>query len=264
MLALPGGGIILTTDSPDPRDDTMTASRRWLVRSLVALAALTFVGTAGAHYLFVAITEEDGKAVGNVYFEEGPWARDGGYLDPFIKDGKSWARTVDEPKPKPVEMKEVKEDKKRWLAGPLSVKAPRAFESTGTFGTYTYGKTEVLLHYYAKFIEVKAHEDLHELARAEHLKLDIVPHDEGDKLELTLLWKGEPAPDCRFYIRGPKKLVKNTKTDEKGRVTVKTSNPGRYIFRAYVELDEAGKHDGKPYELIRHHSSLVMDLPLEK
>ena len=57
-----------------------------------------------------------------------------------------------------------------------------------------------------------------ELARAEHMDLDIVPHDEGNEMELTVLWKGKPVADRLVYVRGPQRFRQNLRTDRAGTV----------------------------------------------
>lgn len=237
------------------------------LKSITAPLALLvcLVSSASAHYLWVAVdakTGEHGQA--NVYFEESPAPGDGFYLDPFVAEGKTWIRTVEEPQPKLVTTKEATRPKKRWLSGALPSGSPRSVESYGKFGVYRYGKTDVLLHYYARYLDVTAHEDLHELSRASHMRLDIVAHDFSDKMRLKVYWGEETVPDRTVYIRGPKGFRKTMKTDENGSVTFKIEGEGRYLFRTNIELDEAGKDGDKDYSLIRHHATLTMNLPLEK
>jgi hypothetical protein len=185
-------------------------------------------------------------------------------LDPFVKAGKTWIRTVESPKATALEVKEINESKKRWLQAQLTSKAPRSIDSYGKFGVYRYGQTDVLLHYYARNLNVTAHEDLHELARSEQLDLDIVPHDHGKTMQLTVLWKAKAAAGRMMYIRGPKGFRKNIKTDEKGRVEFEIENPGRFLFRTFVEDHTPGKDDGKDYAFVRHNGTMVMTLPLVK
>lgn len=233
---------------------------------LALLTAMTvLVSSASGHYLWVTVNDKAGdKGTVNVYFEHAAAPGDGEYLDRFAKNGKTWIRTIANPKPSLLPMKEAKQAKFRWLAAPLTEGSPRSIDSYCKFGVYRYGKTDVLLHYYARNIQVDSHDDLHELCRAEQLDLDIVPHDNGDKMELTVLWKGKPAVDCIVYVRGPKNFVENPKTDKKGRIQFTIKDPGKYVFRTNVEAKTAGKDDGKEYSLIRHHATMLMTLPMTK
>ena len=219
-----------------------------------------------AHYLWVTIDQEQGEnGTALIYFEGGPFPGDGSYLDRFFKTGKSW---LSRPAEKSTALKNVdvkqEEKNRRWVSAKLDGDAPRSVESYFKFGVYQYGKTFVLLHYYAKNLEVSTHEDLHDLARSKNLALDIVPHDKADQVELTVLWKGKPAKGRTVKLRGPNKFQANVKTDENGMVRFKPEKAGRYTFLSSVEEEVAGEDDGEKYQLIRHQSTLVMKLPLEK
>ena len=145
---------------------------------------------------------------GHVYFEESPRAGDGFYLDPFIERGTTWIRTMEAAKPAKLPVAETKpEPKKRWLSCELPAGGPRSVDSYGKWGVYRYGQTDVLLHYYARYIDVSDHDDLHELSRAAQMALDIVPHDTDGGMELTVLWQGKPAAGRDVDVRGPQGLA---------------------------------------------------------
>lgn len=222
-----------------------------------------FASPAAAHYLWVTVDAKSGDyGTANVYFEGGPGAGDGQYLDRFIKNGKTWIRTLVASEPVELKVEDTKKDGKRWLSGPLTAAGPRSIDSYGKFGVYRYGETDVLLHYYARNIQVDDHDDLHELARAEQLLLDIVPHDEEDAMQLTVLWQGKPAAGATLSIRGPAGFKANLPTDAAGRVRFEAKEKGQYIFRTNVEEKKEGTDDGEAYQLIRHHGTLIMNLPL--
>ena len=226
---------------------------------------LCLISAASAHYLWVSVDAKSGEhGTTNVYFEEGPAAGDGQYLDPFVNDGKTWIRTVTRLEPELLPVKETTAPKKRWLSAPLPQGSPRSIDSYGKWGVYTYGKTEVLLHYYARMLDVETHDDLHELARAEQMNLDIVAHDRGNEVELTVLWHGKPAAKRPVYVRGPKSLRETLTTDDSGKVRIQAEAAGQYLFRTSVEEDKQGKEGEKPYDLIRHNGTLAITLPLKK
>ena len=235
---------------------------------LAFVLLLTFCAASSqAHYLWVTVEKTAaGPAAVKIYFEEGPGPGDGHYLDPIFMSNKTWVRTVEQPEPKTIAVEDIRvEDKnQRWLLATVTPAAPRSIDVYGKFGVYRYGKTDVLLHYYARTLDITAHDDLHELDRAEKTPLDIVPHDFGSQMTLTVRWHGEPASDRMIYIRGPKGFRKNMKTDENGQVEFKIEGQGRFTFRTNVEEDKQGQDGGKSYALIRHHATLVMRLPFEK
>jgi hypothetical protein len=239
--------------------------QRALTAAIALLGLLGLPGQAWAHYLWVAMNSQAGQhGSANIYFEESPSPGDGQFLDPIIETNKTWLRTVQDLKPQPLTAKETTGPKQRWLAASLPAAAPRSVDSYAKFGVYRYGQTDALLHYYARNLDVETHQDLHELARAEQLDLDIVPHDHLDEMELTVLWKGQPATGRTVHIRGPKGLQQNLKTDDKGQVRFTIQAPGAYTFRTSVELQTPGREGDRPYSLIRHHATMAMTLPLKQ
>ena len=121
----------------------------------------------------------------------------------------------------------------------------------------------MLLHYYARCLDLSSHEDLHELSTAKHMTLDIIPHDHGDDLDLQVVWQGKPAAGRTVYVVGPKGFRKNIKTDKSGRTSFKIEQAGSYSFRTNVEVDRAGKDGDDTYQQVRHHATLIMQLPLK-
>ena len=233
---------------------------------LTFIATITFTAPIEAHYLWVTIDKSEGEhGTAKIYFEGGPFPGDGSYLDRYFKNGTTWIQKPAE-KSKILETADVKvpEKKKRWISAKLPADNPRVVESYFKFGVYQYGKTFTLLHYYAKNLDISTHEDLHDVARSENLALDIVPHDHSGKVQLTVLWKGKPAKGRTVKLRGPAKFQVNVKTDENGQVEFTPKAAGRYTFLTNVEEELKGVDDGEDYELIRHQSTLVMTLPLEK
>jgi hypothetical protein len=238
-----------------------------LRHSFIAFLFIAFAGSysASAHYLWVTIdgaTTERGST--KIYFEESPAVGDGHYLDHFASSAKTWVRTVENIKPKELRTNDKRGPDTRWLEAEIPQAAPRGIECYGKFGVYQYGNTDVLLHYYARHLDVSTHEDLHELARAEQLDLDIVPHDDGSEMEITVLWRGKPAGHRLVYIRGPANYRENLKTDETGSARFRIRGPGLYTLRTSVEEAIAGRDEGNDYSLIRHNATLIIALPLEK
>jgi hypothetical protein len=229
------------------------------------LSLICSLPLASAHYLWVTIDDQNGKhGMANIYFEEAPSAGDGHYLDHFTGTSSTWFRSVEQIEPRLLATSDVRGEQTRWLAAKLPMGAPRSVDSYGKFGVYTYGKTKVLLHYYARNLDVRTHEDLHELGRAAHMDLDIVPHDCEEEFELTVLWRGKPAADRTVYIRGPRQFRKNINTDDRGRVRFTPADAGKYTFRTSVEEATPGREGDEDYALIRHNATMIMVLPLEE
>lgn len=235
----------------------------------VTFAAILVTGaglqsTATAHYLWIAIDKEGGEhGTAHIYFEEGPKPGDGKYLDPFVKDGTVWLRTVESPKPVVLKTKVTEKPGKRWLSATLSASGSRSIDMYGKWGVYRYGKTDVLLHYYTRHIEAASHDDLHELDRAKQMSLEMCPHEANGEMEIKVRWKGKSVAGRKVYIRGPKKFRKTIKTDKRGVAAFKLGEEGQYLFRTSVEEKEkSGTDGGKKYSMVRHNGTLVMKLPL--
>lgn len=225
--------------------------------------------SARAHYLWVVVDEgaTGDNQMANVYFEESPSPGDGHYMDHFLGTSDLWVRTLEDPAPKALKAVEIKKKDQRWMQLPFpkseSTNESRSVDAYGKFGVYEYGKTKVLLHYYARNFQASSHEAFHELGRAEQLNCDLVPHDKGQKIEVKLLWKGKPVADRMVFVRGPDKFRQNVKTNKRGRITITPKKKGKYTFRSSVEEPLPGEEKGESYELIRHNVTLLMQLPLE-
>jgi hypothetical protein len=231
--------------------------------ALSIFAVFLACSQATAHYLWIAVdSSRAGNQFANIFFEESPAPGDGHYLDHFLGTSDTWIRTLEDPNPKPVKAVEVKREADRWMQVTMRDFTEYSVDAYGKFGVYQYGKTNVLLHYYARNLKVTSHDAIHELGRAEQLQLDLVPHDVGAQIELTLLWKGEAVPDRMVFIRGPNGLRKNVTTNDRGRILLSPQDTGSYTFRSSVEEPTPGEEGGESYELVRHNITLMMHLPL--
>jgi len=239
----------------------MTVRLPALAVSVVAIIALA--PSAAAQYLWISVDQQNAdQRVANIYFEEAPAPGDGHYLDHFLGTSDVWLRTLRNPNPEPIRADEVKRGGNRWMRTEMPAADEYSIDAYGQFGVYQYGKKHVLLHYYARHLRVASHDAMHELGRAEQMDLDLVPHDSGDRLELTLRWNGEPVADRMVFIRGPKGFRKNIATDDRGTVVITPQVSGRYRFRSSVEFETPGREDGQAYQSVRHNVTLLMTLPL--
>lgn len=232
---------------------------RLFARGLAASICLGVVTTASAHYLWISVDREpQGKSGTNIHFEEAPRPGDGSYLDHFLGTSDVWIRTIEQPAPTPIRAEEVKQGDKRWMRVDVPSAEEYSVDAYGKFGVYEYGQTKVLLHYYARNLSVSSHDAMHELGRAEQMDLDLVPHDAGNRLELTLLWKGEPVADRMVFVHGPDGFRENIKTDANGRIELQRPSTGTLTLRSSVEFPTPGEDNGEAYERIRHNITLVL------
>ncbi|MCC9642466.1 DUF4198 domain-containing protein [Rhodopirellula sp. JC740] len=234
---------------------------RWKTCVIASLTCLGVAVQAHAHYLWISVKQgTDDTQVANIYFEESPHPGDGSYMDHFLGKSDVWVRTVSQPMPSAVAATEVKEGENRWMRSTMPRATEYSVDAYGKFGVYSYGKTKVLLHYYARNLSVESHDAMHELGHAEQMDFDLVPHEMGNTLEFTLLWQGKPVADRMIFIRGADGLRKNVSTDAKGRVELQRPASGNLTLRSSVEFDTPGEDDGEAYEKVRHNITLVMPL----
>jgi hypothetical protein len=237
----------------------MNTNKILKIMLVIAIHACVFAPSSHAHFLWVIIEDEEV----NIYFEESPEVGDGYYLDSF--NIKTWILTAEDITPQllPTEQQRVGE-KERWLSAKLTQPGPRAIESYGKYGVYRYGDSDVLLHYYARYLDVNKLKDLQRLASSEKMDLDMVPqYDDGD-LELKVLWKGKPVSGGTVHIRASNGFKRNLTADAEGIVRLNIKTGAQYNFRVSYTEDESGRDNNKAYSSIRHIATLVMDLPLKE
>lgn len=229
------------------------------------LAVATAASSSLAHYLWVTIDakkSDHGTAV--IAFEGGASPGDGRYLDPFVKRGKTWLRTLSGEGAQEIKIVDTKEGKKRWLSAELSEAGPRSVDSFGKWGVYTYGKLEVLLHYYARYLDVKTLDEAKQLGRARQMDLDIETFADGDAPAFRIVWKDKPVAGRDVDVRGPGGFRKKAKSDENGVVKFDAEKAGRYTLRTNVEeLQRSGTFEDKDFDIARHHATLILNLPLK-
>jgi len=219
---------------------------------------------ASAHYRWGVVTSGQKDTKLQVVFEERPRAGDGKYLDPFIKRGETWIRSRGDKEAKPMEMQQLKHDGKRWLQADVNGTTAAVAGSQGKWGVYRYGKTDVLLYYYAKWLRLGG-ESTSETVRARQHALDIVPDRQGKTVRLKVLWKGQPAAGQPLYLYGPGGFKQRAKTDDQGGVSFTPPSSGRYLARTYYDLPgESGEFEGKKYQKVRHNATLMLSLSVDR
>ena len=65
-------------------------------------------------------------------------------------------------------------------------------------------------------------------------------------------------------VRGPGGFNAKLTTDKEGRIHFEPKGKGRYTLRTSVEEKETGTDDGEEFQLIRHHATALVNLPVRK
>ncbi len=246
---------------------------------------------AFSHYLWTTIDHDSGElGITNLYFEDTPKPGIGEYLQPFVDGSQTWVRTLTPESRVPIQLVEVHDQGNKWLSATLSQSGPRTVETYSKWGVYRFPDTgiDTLLHYYAKHLDVHSSVDLQTLGTSKEFLLDIVPGGyvkpsrffnlnigiqrlsdfinrwTGPSVEIFVRWKGKPSGDTHVTIRGPTGPKIHVKTDSKGYARFQAPETGLYTFLAYIEeTDLKGVDQGKPYDVVRHTSSLTIQLPIQ-
>ena len=214
-----------------------------------------------AHYLWVEVdAAPQGSRFANLYFEESPKPGDGSYLDHFLGKSEVWIRTIEDPSPAPVRATEVKKGENRWMRVDVPSASEFSVDAYGKFGVYEYGKTKVLLHYYARHlagIPMTRCMNWDGLSRW----ISILSHTNWEtRLNSRFCGKANRLPTAWSLFAARTDFVRMSSTDAKGRIEVPRPDAGTLTLRSSVEEQTPGKENGEAYELVRHNITLVMPL----
>ena len=232
-----------------------------LAAGLIASLALSAAPSA-AHFVWVTTlpAEADGLAA-HVWFSE--TAEPGSdRLIAKIAHTEAWSRTPNATEPEKLALKPITGDAGGALVGLVGAKPPLAVDAVCRYGVFSRGEIALLLNYYARHLSVRTADDLAALARAERLDLDIVPQLDGEKVKLTVLWKGKPAAGAEVIVHVPGGGEQELKTDDQGQVAFDAARAGSYGLRAkFVEPDSAGEHNGDAYSEAWHITTMTVVFP---
>jgi len=232
-------------------------SHRTVLYCLILISAVT--SAAQAHYPWLKSDRDTGEQGAVLFhFEHAPKAGDGRYLDPFVKRGKTWLN-VPGGKPEEIALEETQDGKLRWLQSELNALPPRAVDSYAPWGVYRYGKTDVMLHYYARNIDADRAEAIARLSGSKQLKLQLQPRLRDGKLSVRVTWDGEALANQKVHLRSPN-ISRSYKTGSDGVVEIAVTRGGEYALRTKLVEDKPGQFDGSDYAETHHHSTLVMRL----
>jgi hypothetical protein len=90
------------------------------------------------------------------------------------------------------------------------------------------------------------------------IPVELVPVGRAGSFRLKLLGRGKPQSDSEIMVVLPNGDEKKVKTDANGETETFTQ-PGRYGAWGRFWETEAGEHNGKKYDEVRHYATLVFD-----
>ncbi len=232
----------------------MSTFRKALLGLVVVLATSA---QAQAHFLWLDLRSGDAdKSQARLYFSEEPAPGEPHLIAKAAKT-KVWLRGADG-KLTPVSLAAAEGDEAALVAACNAAGA--SLEGHWDYGVFTHGPAPTLLNYYAKALG-SDWTDSAATARAEKLKLDIVPALEGKKLAVQVLFDGQPVGDAEVQFVDPAGEHHDLKTDAEGKVSI-TAKPGAWAVRsAKIEADKSGERDGKKFDNTSHHATLTLDVP---
>jgi uncharacterized GH25 family protein len=142
-----------------------------------------------------------------------------------------------------------------------SEKTSIVVHGTCEYGVMTRGDSKpFLLVYHPKTILGAALDPKSDLGEAAIVEL--VPRGKPGAMTFQLMAKGKPVADAEVTVIEPEGTQKKVKTDANGQTP--TFQPvGKYGVWARYLVREAGEHNGKAYEEIRHYPTLVVDVTAE-
>jgi uncharacterized GH25 family protein len=227
--------------------------------AIVCLVTLTRT-PARAHFIWLDLAPATGgDAQARLYFSEEP-APGEPHLVAKVAHTKTWVRDASG-KVRDLKLDKVASNDLAALVAPCATSAPASLEGTCDYGVYSRGPTAgPLLQYYAK--RLSGNWSKHpELARAERLKLDIVPHRLANSLAVDVLYDGQPVADTEVVFIDASGEHHELKTNAQGRAEINVAAGRLAVRAAHIEADRSGERDGKPFKQTWHYCTLVLDLP---
>ncbi len=221
---------------------------------VVALSATS----ARAHFIWLDLQPADGgKSQARLYFSEEPEPGEPDLIGKAAKV-KVWLRKADgtlaEVKLNPAAEAEAA------LVADCADTAAASLEGNWDYGVYSHGSKGMLLNYYAKGLGAEWTKNP-ALARAEKLKLDVVPTLADKKLAVQVLYEGKPVSKGDVQFVDPAGEHHDLTTDEQGRAEISASGGAWAVRAAVIEADKGGERDGKKFQQTWHYATATFYVP---
>ncbi len=121
-----------------------------------------------------------------------------------------------------------------------------------TYGLMRRGEA-FLLEYEAKGVD-----SLERASTASGLVAEILADPIDDRLGLTVLHQGVPAPGAEIVVPDGPTGTQTLKTDSSGRVEISRPRTPLFAIRAMVSESRDGAHEGEPFDQVRYYTTLTV------
>lgn len=221
-----------------------------------AAVLLAMSSVCSAHFLWIKEVHVDGKPQGLLFFGESPKDETYHFPDKLAKT-KLWSRAADG-KQTEIETTSVDTEDRVGHLGALKDDKSPVLQSTQQYGIYG----TALLVYHPKHVRGTTAEEINAAGTSKEQQLEIVPHVDGNDVELTILWDGKPLPEAEVSVIQGDKEPAEQKSDKDGHVAFKATGPGLVgVLASTMEKEKSGELDGKPYKGVMHYATLTFNMP---
>ena len=123
-----------------------------------------------------------------------------------------------------------------------------------TYGMIGRGGAPFLLEYYAKGAI-----GLSNAGEASGLGAEILAEETSPgRTTLTVMFRGAPAPGAEVVVPLEGTYTEKRTTDAAGKLVIPTPTSPLFSIRAMVAEEREGEHDGKPFSLAKHYTTLTV------
>ena len=203
---------------------------------VITCACLGLAQESQAHFVWLDSVKEDGITKGVLYFSESAYQQDYRLPD-RIAEAIVWEKFKDKQLQK-LKMSKVKTESRIGLEGTLDKKDSAVLAATCNYGIYGGS----LLSYYTKHIRSSSLNELNGAGHVKELKLEIVPRAMEGRVELTVLWKGEPREGVEVEVSESEEESHSLTTDAQGRTHYRPTIAGLVGVRAgFIDKETKGR-----------------------
>jgi len=208
---------------------------------------------AQAHFVWVVADSADQGTRLQLSFGEGPVPAEAYLLDK-VGHAQLWAVSADGARSLVKLSKEAQGDEGAWVA---TVKErPASLQAVCQYGVFSRGGKTSLLNYFAQYAALPGKVP----APAKELNLAVVPTLETQGIRLQVLWNGKPVTEgVELVAAGPDGKDLEAKATD-GAFVVPNVGSGRYVIRARLAQDTAGKLGDEAYQGVLNYSTLTLDV----